>query len=425
MSPDPTPGRERPVGREPRAPSIDRPALLALNDLPPVRGGRRRILVVDDEAGMRYTARRILERRFDVSEAASGEDALRMLETESFHIAIVDVRLPGLSGLDLLSALKAVSPATDVIVMTGSVADVDETLEAAIRRKAFFFLRKPFPMTVLETLAERVVETQELEERLVEYARALERSLESARIFQRGLLPPLSFTTKFLRIASIYHASERLSGDFFDYWDLPDGGTAIFVADVMGHGPPAAMITGIVKSQVRSLSAEIRDPGAILRALEEELRRVALKGFLTAFLIVDRPKDGSLSFAGAGHPPVLYLRPTSDGSASDIRPLHSLGIPINTGLAISDRETTRLVREPGARLLLYTDGYPEGVSPHGHVFGEPDSERGENPFLKAAGRALEAGSPEAGIALLESKWQEFVAGQVPEDDRAGVMVWVT
>ena len=60
---------------------------------------RRRVLIVDDEPGMRYMARRVFQDRFDVVEAEHGEAALRILEEQSFHFAVVDVRLPGLSGL--------------------------------------------------------------------------------------------------------------------------------------------------------------------------------------------------------------------------------------------------------------------------------------------------------------------------------------
>jgi sigma-B regulation protein RsbU (phosphoserine phosphatase) len=395
-----------------------RPALLELSASYAPAEERRRVLVVDDEPGMRYTARRILEKKFIVREAGSGEEALKILESEAFHIAVVDVRLPGLSGLDLLSALKGLSPACDVIVMTGSAVDVDEVLEGAIRRKAFFFLRKPFPMTVLETLVERVAETQELEERLIDYARTLERNLESARIFQRQMLPPSTWTRAGIRIASHYVPSERLSGDFFDYWELPTGGTALVIVDVMGHGPSSAMITGIVKSQLHSLAAELHDPGTVLTALEQELSRINLRAFLTALLLFDRPEEGTISYCGAGHPSGVLRRETT--GAADRELLSSAGVPINTGLPIIHRETVVLTRSAGSRVLLYTDGYSEARSRVGTFFDSgPDSA-----FPRSAQRALLAGSPEDGIRILESACTEFTGPTPPEDDRAAVLAWM-
>jgi phosphoserine phosphatase RsbU/P len=426
----------------PPAAGAARPALLAMPVLPPGPDERRRVLVVDDEPGMRYLTRRILEPQFEVSEAASGEEALNMLERTPFHIAIVDVRLPGLSGLDLLTTLKACSPSIDVIVMTGSAVDVDEALEVSIRRKAFFFLRKPFPMSVLETLVERVAETQELEERLVQYARDLERNLESARVFQQRMLPKAAWQGRKIAVASIYQASERLSGDFFDYWTLPDGGTAILIADVMGHGPPSAMVTGIVKSQVRSLTSELAEPGEVLHALEEELARIELRSFLTAFLIFDRPDQGRIDYAGAGHDPALLRQ------GGPLIGLYSEGLPLNTGLPIRPRSTQSLERRAGMRFLFYSDGYPESKDEAGRSFDDgsdgpevaPASQtqrasrtlmqdrvfpNGEHsPFAEAAERALAAETPAAGIEILESAWREFVRGQTPDDDRAAVLAHI-
>ena len=408
---------------------------LGLSALPPAPGERRRVLVVDDEPGVCYMARRVLESRFDVREAGSGEEALRVLEGEAFHLCIVDVRLPGISGLDLLATIKNLSPECDVIVMTGSAADIDEALEGAIRRRAFFFLRKPFPMTILETLASRVAEKQELEERLARHTRTLERNLESARIFQRSLLPRSPWAGERIRVASHYAPSEQLGGDFYDYWPLPDGGTALLIADVMGHGPLAAMVTGIVKSQLHSLASEIHDPGEILYVLEEELRRIALPAFLSAFLVIDRPEEGEVAWAGAGHPPALLRRPGTpargphDPAASLPELLISDGMLINTGLPLQTRRARTIAREPGASLLLFTDGYPESVNRAGVPFdgGGTDSPPEEifapgSPFCAAVAQALAADPLEDGIRRLEEARNAYADGAPAEDDRAAVLV---
>jgi phosphoserine phosphatase RsbU/P len=428
MAPDqaPAPGR------------ADRPAHL------PQAGDRRRILVVDDEPGIRYMARRVLDDRFDVVEAASAEEALRILETETFHIAIVDVRLPGISGLDLLAAMKNLSPGVDVIVMTGSAVDVDEALEGAIRRRAYFFLRKPFPLGILETLALRVSEKQELEERLQRYTRDLEQGLESARIFQRKLLPSSPWTGPAVRIASTYHPSQQLGGDFVDYWTLPSGGAAVLVVDVESHGPLAAMMTGIVKTQVRSLCGEIQDPAEVLTALDEELSRIALPSFLTALLVFDRPDEEELVWSGAGHPPGLLWLP-----GGRIQLLGSTGLPVNTGLPPWPRRTQAASRFRGSRLFLYTDGYPETVDPGGRQFDEEQVSPGRSSpasiapgspvtpppdrttpfqfgsqFGLAALQALGAESPETGLAMLEAARERFAPGVLPADDRAAVLAWL-
>ena len=406
-------------------PTATRPPHLPAAALPPGPGERRRVLVVDDEPGVCYMARRVLEQRFDVFEAGSGEEALQLLETEAFHFAIVDVRLPGISGLDLLAAIKNLSPRTDVIVMTGSAADIDEALEGAIRRRAFFFLRKPFPMTILETLAVRVSEKQDLEEQLDRYTRTLERNLESARIFQRRLLPPPHWQGDRIEVASFYQSSEQLGGDLVDHWALPNGGSALLIVDVMGHGPLAAMLTGIVKSQIHSLASELPDPAEVLTVLEEELSRIALPSFLTSLLLVDRPDTNEIRWAGAGHPPGFLwtpeLRPGIDPPAL----LSSEGLMLNTGLPHPPYQSSRSERIPGSRLLFYTDGYPESLDAAGRVFDETDEAANSSPFLEAARSALLADSPSEGIQRLESARNHFSDGVAADDDRAAALAFLS
>jgi sigma-B regulation protein RsbU (phosphoserine phosphatase) len=366
---------------------------------------RRTVLIVDDEAGMRYMARRVLETRYEVVEAGSGEEAIDRFGERTFHVALVDLRLPGQSGLELLSAIKVMSPSTDVVIMTGSTKDPDEALLGSIRRKAFFFLRKPFSASLLETLVDRITETQLLEERLQQSKRTLEEDLESARVFQQGLLPPRDWTGRGITAAGLYIPSARLSGDLIDYWTLPAGGTALLAADIEGHGASAAMMTGIVKTHLRTLAQQDTDPAQILEGLDGVLRSFALSRFLTIFLVID---DGTeIRYCGAGHPAGILSSP--DGSH---RSLESEGIPLNVSLPMPrSRRTSSEPRHPGSRLFLHTDGFADAESPSGARFSETAA------YETAITEALELPPPTA-RAHLEDVMQRHTHGMSQEDDRA-------
>lgn len=319
----------------------------------------RSVLVVDDEPGMRYTTRRILEPNYEVIEAGSGEEAIEKIGERHFNIALVDFRLPGISGLELLAAIKVVSPSTDVVIMTGSAKDPDEALLGAIRRKAFFFLRKPFSAAVLEVLVDRIAETQVLEESLQDHANRLEEDLESARIFQQALLPRRDWTSQQIEVAGLYVPSARLGGDLIDYWKLPDGGTALAVTDVMGHGASAAMMTGVVKAQLHTLAAMESDPARIIEQLDLALHGLTKDRFLTILLVIDGGVADGLRYCGAGHPPGILRMP--DGTIID---LVSEGLPLNLPLpGHPTRSSTLLRREAGSRLLLMSDGFCDAPSP--------------------------------------------------------------
>jgi sigma-B regulation protein RsbU (phosphoserine phosphatase) len=378
-----------------------------MSEIPSEAPPRRSVLVVDDEPGMRYAARRILETRYDVIEAGTGEEAIDRFGERPFNVALVDLRLPGQSGLELLSTIKVMSPATDVVIMTGSAKDPEEALLGSIRRKAFFFLRKPFSAAVLETLVDRITETQMLEERVLQNAQRLEEDLENARKFQLGLLPPREWKGRRIEVAGLYVPSARLSGDLIDYWALPGGGTALLAADVMGHGASAAMMTGIVKTQLRTLASQESDPAGILLELDAALRGLTINRFLTILLVIDEGASGGIRYCGAGHPPGILRTP--DGA---IVPLESDAPPLNIlGLAPYPRHSEILPRAAGSRIFICTDGFADAEAPDGSRLNETPS------YRATVEQALQL-QPVAARAKLDEMLAEHIRGKDQEDDRA-------
>lgn len=125
-------------------------------------GRRSRILVVDDEESIRGILNDALTQiGADVSEASSAEDALRLLETASFDLIMTDIRMPGLSGIDLLERVKKARLDTEVIIMT-SDASLDSSLKA-IRLGAYDYLLKPFEdLQTIEIVVQRAIDKHSL-----------------------------------------------------------------------------------------------------------------------------------------------------------------------------------------------------------------------------------------------------------------------
>src|SRR5262245_40638723 len=119
---------------------------------------RARILVVDDETGMLRAVERVLSEDHHVVGTRLSREALPLADELQPDLAIVDIRMPDLDGFELMAKLKARFPGIDVILMTGSVDDLDEKLVKAIRSPAFYFIQKPFDREVLRTLVERCIE---------------------------------------------------------------------------------------------------------------------------------------------------------------------------------------------------------------------------------------------------------------------------
>lgn len=107
-----------------------------------------RILLVDDEEGFSSVLAKRLSRRFvAVETAASGEEALYLLDTELFQVVVLDMKMPGMDGLQVLRSIKNRHPRVEVILLTGN-ADMDCALEA-MTGGAFDFLLKPANTEIL------------------------------------------------------------------------------------------------------------------------------------------------------------------------------------------------------------------------------------------------------------------------------------
>ncbi len=148
-----------------------------------------RILVVDDEPGMLRAVERVLSENHQVIGTRLSREALSLANEFHPELAIVDIRMPDLDGFELMAQLKARFPALDVILMTGSVDDLDEKLVRAIRSAAFYFIQKPFDREVLRTLVERCVELRRRREDHRQNLKRLETEMAEARAFQQSLLP--------------------------------------------------------------------------------------------------------------------------------------------------------------------------------------------------------------------------------------------
>ncbi len=120
-----------------------------------------RILVVDDEAAMRQSLRDwLMEDDYEVDLAASGEDAISMARDRSWDIILLDLKMPGMDGLETMIRLKKMIPETEILMMTayGSI----DTAVQAMKEGAFDYLVKPFDPDEIDMLIKKIVAHKEL-----------------------------------------------------------------------------------------------------------------------------------------------------------------------------------------------------------------------------------------------------------------------
>ena len=127
---------------------------------------KKRILLVDDERDfVEALAERLRNRDFDVTTAFTGEEALERLKEYNFDVAIVDVKMPGLDGIETLRGIKKLKPLTEVLMLTGH--GTVETAIEGMKHGAYDFLMKPCEMdTLLEKIGDAYERKAEQEERI-------------------------------------------------------------------------------------------------------------------------------------------------------------------------------------------------------------------------------------------------------------------
>jgi two-component system response regulator AtoC len=128
-------------------------------------GPRPVVLIVDDDAGLRESFRLILEDTYEVLDAADGPAALDIVRTRQVDLVLLDIRLPGMDGIQVLERLKALDEGVEVILVT-AVKTV-RTAVAAMKLGAFDYLTKPFDEDELLSLVRRALERRSLEREVV------------------------------------------------------------------------------------------------------------------------------------------------------------------------------------------------------------------------------------------------------------------
>jgi len=313
-----------------------------------------RILVVDDEPGMLRAVERVLTGTHHVVGTRSSRDALSVAAEFAPDLAIVDIRMPDLDGFELMARLKARFPDLDVILMTGSIDDLDEKLVRAIRSPAFYFIQKPFDREVLRTLVDRCLELRWRRTEHRRHLKRLETEMDEARAFQQSLLPDREAVVNRLAICCRYTPCSGLGGDLYDYAAAASGETALLIADVSGHGVSAAMLTGIVKSAFQASHVDGFEPPAVVQRVWTGLAAFSPERFVTLVAALIAPEKRELRYVNAGHPPIVLW-----GGAREPVWLASTGplvSPVLPGFMWDERVVPI---DEGDHLLLYTDGVSE------------------------------------------------------------------
>ena len=339
-----------------------------------------KVLVVDDNPDKRYLLSCILERHFHVVEAENGRKALTMIEEVRPDVVLLDVLMPGLDGFEVCRRMKADPKSADVPVLFVTVLNHDETRVEGLELGAEDFISWPVnsselvarvkarvrssrPLTELRNVLEkqnRLLEVKEQHEAATQY------ELEQARLVQQRFVTNVFPQGRGLEFANRYRPSRQVGGDLFDVVSLNSGEVALLMADISGHGVPAALLTSVTKVLFRTGVEQCSEPAKFLRWLNKQISAYLATGeFLTVFVGCWNAKTHTFSYAGAGHPPALLIAPDGKHVERLYVSQGIVGIMPDGNFPQRNFELSR-----GQRLVCYTDGITEAMNAEQQLFGE-------------------------------------------------------
>jgi len=193
---------------------------------------------------------------------------------------------------------------------------------------------------------------------------AIQKELEIAEQIQASILPRDVPRRAGIEIAARYLPMSAVAGDFYDFLTFERNHLGILIADVSGHGVPAALIASMLKVAFASQTVHAHDPARVLTGLNQALCGKFEDHFVTAaYLYVDLDAR-MVRYAGAGHPPLLF----SNRSDGDARPIEQNGLFLGM-FPEAEYLSIEMQLQPGDRYVLYTDGLPESKNMNAEEFG--------------------------------------------------------
>jgi phosphoserine phosphatase RsbU/P len=191
----------------------------------------------------------------------------------------------------------------------------------------------------------------------------IQKELEVARSIQMSILPGEFPASTAFRVAAKYVPMATVAGDLYDFLRADAERAGLLIADVSGHGVPAALIASMVKMAATAQRAHAAHPAKLLAGMNAALCGNTQGQYVTAAYVHLDAEKSELRYAAAGHPAMLLLR---NGEVTEIAENGLLLAA--TGDATYGEKTMPI--ENGDRLLLYTDGLVEAKNAAGRMFGE-------------------------------------------------------
>lgn len=361
------------------------------------------ILVIDDsEISRKITEKFLRDLGFEsISFAKDGHEGLKLLQEEKPRLIICDLFMPNMNGYEFIKKVREEEGLSGVPIIvqtsTTKASDINSTYIAGAHDVVLKPLQKEEFLTKVIFHLENSV-----------YRSRVKEELESARKMQESILPDDTLIKNIekkykMELASYFAPSSEVGGDFWGVKEVSHSELAIFMADISGHGLPAAFNTFRVKSLIENSNNIFSSPAVFLKKINKKMKKFMPSGqFATMFYGVINIDTNKFRFSGAGCPEPYILR-----KSGNIEQLNTKGLPLGISKDVEYKET-EVDFDEGDLLLTFSDALIETQNDHGEFFSE--------------GKLNKTLSKKAGLSAhktmedIHERFKKFISGNEVTDD---------
>lgn len=335
-----------------------------------------KLLVVDDnEMNRDMLGRRLSRRGHSVLTAENGQQALDVIGQESIDVVLLDIMMPGISGIDVLRTVRETYTASDLPVIMATAKSESEDVVEALKLGANDYVTKPLNFPVVLARVATQLSLKKAQDALRSAHDRMKKDLDAAARVQQSLLPWNLPETDSVDIAWRYLPCDELAGDFLNIFRINEDAIGVYIVDVCDHGVPAALFSFTVSRNLLPYSGSssivldsttrsgVATPLEVLERLSSlfSVETSDCRYFTLLYGILET-RNGVFRFANAGHPGPITI--SADGQTKEIEiPTNPIGLFENPKF-----EETTIALIPGDRLYLYSDGLLEEPNSDGESF---------------------------------------------------------
>ena len=322
------------------------------------------IMVIDDEPViLRVLEKSLKQWGYGVITSTHGDEALELIHSGTVpDLIILDVMLPRMSGFDVCRAVRERFAPHELPVLMLTAKGKSDELRTGFECGANDYLAKPVERTELHARVQSLISLKNS----VQFANELsimQHDISLAHEIQQTVVLKEIPEIEGVDIAVRYIPADQLGGDYYDIQKIDDNRIAVLIADVSGHGLPAAFICAMLKVTYAMHLENEHVPHKLMTRINDSMFNFTDDQFVTAFFAVIDLKEKMIYQSSAGQWPLMAC--SSDGS--EVRFVESKGVPFGW-VPESNHETDRMEFFKGDRLILFTDGIVELRNADGQMF---------------------------------------------------------